>query len=54
VVETHGLTHIARAVQDLERSFAFHRDVFGMVLVDHADGFIQVQTPGCQGRPTPA
>ena len=33
MVKTFGLTHIALAVQDVERSFAFYRDVFGMVLV---------------------
>jgi catechol 2,3-dioxygenase-like lactoylglutathione lyase family enzyme len=59
VVKTHGLTHIALAVQDAERSFAFYRDVFGMVLVYRENGFIQVQTPAaetswCSKRPTGA
>lgn len=48
MVRTWGLTHIALAVRDVERSFAFYRDVFGMVAVYRGDGFIQAQTPGCR------
>jgi catechol 2,3-dioxygenase-like lactoylglutathione lyase family enzyme len=48
MVKTFGLTHIALAVQDAERAFAFYRDVFGMVAVYRANGFIQAQTPGCR------
>ena len=46
MVRTFGLTHIALAVQDAERAFAFYRDVFGMVAVHRGDGFVQAQTPG--------
>jgi catechol 2,3-dioxygenase-like lactoylglutathione lyase family enzyme len=46
MVRTFGLTHVALAVQDAERAFAFYRDVFGMVAVYRGDGFIQAQTPG--------
>jgi catechol 2,3-dioxygenase-like lactoylglutathione lyase family enzyme len=46
MVKTFGLTHIALAVQDAERAFAFYRDVFGMVAVYRENGFIQAQTPG--------
>jgi catechol 2,3-dioxygenase-like lactoylglutathione lyase family enzyme len=46
VVKTYGLTHIALAAQDVERAFAFYRDVFGMVLVYRDNGFVQAQTPG--------
>ena len=46
MVRTFGLTHIALAVQDAERAFAFYRDVFGMVAVYRGDGFVQAQTPG--------
>jgi catechol 2,3-dioxygenase-like lactoylglutathione lyase family enzyme len=46
MVRTFGLTHLALAVQDAERAFAFYRDVFGMVAVYRGDGFIQAQTPG--------
>jgi catechol 2,3-dioxygenase-like lactoylglutathione lyase family enzyme len=46
MVRTYGLTHIALAVQDAERAFAFYRDVFGMVAVYRGEGFVQAQTPG--------
>jgi catechol 2,3-dioxygenase-like lactoylglutathione lyase family enzyme len=46
MVRTFGLTHLALAVQDAERAFAFYRDVFGMVAVYRGNGFIQAQTPG--------
>lgn len=46
VIETRGLTHMALAVQDAERAFAFYRDVLGVVEVYRGDGFIQAQTPG--------
>ena len=46
MVKTHGLTHIALAVRDLERSFEFYRRVFGVVEVYRDNGFLQVQTPG--------
>jgi catechol 2,3-dioxygenase-like lactoylglutathione lyase family enzyme len=48
VVKTYGLTHIALAVEDADRSFAFYRDVFGMILVYRENGFVQAQTPGCR------
>jgi catechol 2,3-dioxygenase-like lactoylglutathione lyase family enzyme len=46
MVKTHGLTHIALAVRDPERSFGFYRQVLGMVAVFREAGFIQAQTPG--------
>jgi len=46
MVETRGLTHIALRVRDVERSFRFYRDVFGVVEVYRGEGFIQAQTPG--------
>ena len=45
-VRTHGLTHIALAVRDPERSLNFYRKVFGVVAVYKERGFIQAQTPG--------
>src|SRR3989442_4979192 len=45
-IPTHGLTHIALAVCDPERSFRFYERVFGMVAVYRQDGFLQAQTPG--------
>ncbi len=45
-VRTHGLTHIALTVQDVEQARRFYESAFGMVAV-HADaGFVQMQTPG--------
>ncbi len=46
MVKTHGLTHVALAVHDPERSFRFYERVFGMVAVYRDDDFIQAQTPG--------
>lgn len=46
MVKTHGLTHIALAVRDPERSLRFYRQVHGVVAVFREPGFIQAQTPG--------
>lgn len=46
MIRTHGLTHIALAVQDVERSFLFYQEVFGVVAVYRENGFLQAQTPG--------
>jgi catechol 2,3-dioxygenase-like lactoylglutathione lyase family enzyme len=35
-------------VANAERAFRFYQDVFGVVAVYRADGFIQAQTPGCR------
>jgi catechol 2,3-dioxygenase-like lactoylglutathione lyase family enzyme len=45
MIPTHGLTHIALAVADLDRAAAFYRRVFGMVEVFSEEGFVQLQTP---------
>jgi catechol 2,3-dioxygenase-like lactoylglutathione lyase family enzyme len=45
MIPTHGLTHIALAVADLDRAAAFYRRVFGMIEVFSEEGFIQLQTP---------
>jgi catechol 2,3-dioxygenase-like lactoylglutathione lyase family enzyme len=45
-VKTHGLTHIALAVKDPQRSFDFYRRVLGVVAVYTQADFIQAQTPG--------
>lgn len=45
-VRTYGLTHIALAVRDPEKSLEFYRKVFGVVAVYKEDGFVQSQTPG--------
>jgi len=45
-VKTHGLTHIALAVADPQRSFDFYRRVLGVVAVYKQADFVQAQTPG--------
>ena len=46
MVRTYGLTHIALAVRDLERSVRFYAGVFGAKVVYRDAGFVQLQTPG--------
>jgi len=45
-IKTHGLTHVALAVRDPQRSMRFYQDVVGAVAVYESDDFVQVQTPG--------
>jgi catechol 2,3-dioxygenase-like lactoylglutathione lyase family enzyme len=46
MIKTFGLTHVALAVRDVDRSAKFYRQVFGAVQVYRQDGFAQLQTPG--------
>jgi catechol 2,3-dioxygenase-like lactoylglutathione lyase family enzyme len=46
MVRTYGLTHVALAVRDPERSLRFYQEVFGAVAVYRQPGFVQAQTPG--------
>ena len=46
MIKTLGLTHLALTVSDLERSFQFYQDVFGMMAIYREPTFIQAQTPG--------
>ena len=48
MVKTYGLTHVALAVRDVDRSSAFYRSVFGAVEVYRQNGFVQLQTPGAR------
>jgi catechol 2,3-dioxygenase-like lactoylglutathione lyase family enzyme len=45
-VKTYGLTHVALAVRDPQRSLAFYRAVLGVVPVYEQSDFVQAQTPG--------
>src|SRR5207249_10785561 len=47
-VKTFGLTHVAIAVKDVERSSKFYRAVLGAVEVYREDTFAQLQTPGAR------
>ena len=46
MIRTHGLSHIALAVKDAERSFKFYERVVGAVAVYRKPNVIQAQTPG--------
>jgi catechol 2,3-dioxygenase-like lactoylglutathione lyase family enzyme len=46
MVHTYGLTHVALAVRDPERSLAFYQAVLGVLPVYREAAFIQAQTPG--------
>jgi catechol 2,3-dioxygenase-like lactoylglutathione lyase family enzyme len=48
MVPTFGLTHIALAVRDVDRSSRFYQAVFGAIEVYRQDGFAQLQTPGAR------
>jgi len=44
---TYGLTHIAVAVKDIERTLRFYQVVFDMQVMYHEKDMIQLTTPGC-------
>ena len=46
VVKTYGLTHVAVAVRDLDRTQAIYSAILGAVVVYRDAGFLQMQTPG--------
>ena len=45
-VRTFGLTHVALAVRDPQRSMRFYQQVVGAQAVYEQPGFVQAQTPG--------
>jgi catechol 2,3-dioxygenase-like lactoylglutathione lyase family enzyme len=44
--KTYGLTHIAIAVRDLDRTLLFYQKIFDVEVMYHEDNFLQVTTPG--------
>jgi len=44
--KTYGLTHLAIAVNDIERTLTFYSQVFDMQTMYHEKGFLQLTTPG--------
>ncbi|HEX5151923.1 MAG TPA: VOC family protein [Parafilimonas sp.] len=44
---TYGLTHLAIAVHDVERTLQFYQALFDMQVMYHHKGFLQLTTPGC-------
>ena len=45
--KTYGLTHIAVAVENLDRTLEFYTSVFDMKVMYNEKDFIQLTTPGC-------
>jgi catechol 2,3-dioxygenase-like lactoylglutathione lyase family enzyme len=46
MIKTHGLSHVALAVRDPERSLMFYQSVFGVREYFRSDSTIQVLGPG--------
>jgi catechol 2,3-dioxygenase-like lactoylglutathione lyase family enzyme len=44
---TYGLSHLAIAVSDIERTLLFYHEVFDMDVMYKSEEFLQLTTPGC-------
>src|SRR5690348_3644643 len=45
--ETYGLTHLALAVRDIQRTKTFYQQVFHMEVMYLQEDFLQLTTPEC-------
>jgi catechol 2,3-dioxygenase-like lactoylglutathione lyase family enzyme len=46
MIPTHGLTHVALAVRDVDAAARFYCELLGAVVVYRQPTFVQIQTPG--------
>ncbi len=46
-IKTHGFSHLAIAVKNIERTLSFYRQIFGSEVMYKSEGFLQIKTPGC-------
>ena len=44
---TYGLTHLAIAVDDIDRTLRFYSHIFEMQVMYQSEGMLQLTTPGC-------
>ena len=45
--KTYGLTHLAIAVKNTQRTMKFYQSVFDMQVMYNENGFVQLTTPEC-------
>jgi catechol 2,3-dioxygenase-like lactoylglutathione lyase family enzyme len=48
MIRTYGLTHVAVAVRDVERTSRFYQRLLGAIEVFRQDHLVQLQTPGAR------
>lgn len=45
--QTYGLTHLAIAVRDVNRTLKFYQEIFDLAIMYREKNMIQLATPGC-------